>query len=102
MIARRVAVKVGSEHFELEVTKEDCLTAVKEAVEGLDLPSVDAINTYIVSSKAVRELRLKVALSGLGGDELFRGYPSFKSVPLLQYLNLFPNKELMPRQNLPT
>ena len=89
MIARRVAEKAGSEHFELEVTKEDCLTAVKEAVEGLDLPSVDAINTYIVS-KAVRELGLKVALSGLGGDELFGGYPSFKSVPLLQYLNLFP------------
>lgn len=88
-IARRVARKAGSEHFELEVNEEDCLTWVKEAVMNLDLPSVDAINTYIVS-KSVRKTGLKVALSGLGGDELFGGYPSFKNVPFLKLLNVFP------------
>lgn len=88
-IARKVAEKAGSEHFELEVNENDCLSWVKEAVINLDLPSVDAINTYIVS-KSVRQTGLKVALSGLGGDELFGGYPSFKNVPYLKLLNAFP------------
>ena len=89
VIARKVANIAGSEHFELEVNEKDCLNWVKEAVINLDLPSVDAINTYIVS-KSVRQTGLKVALSGLGGDELFGGYPSFKNVPVLKFLNAFP------------
>lgn len=88
-IAKKVAKQAGSEHTELEIRPDTCLGWVKEAVMGLDLPSVDAINTYIVS-KAVRETGLKVALSGLGGDELFGGYPSFKHVPLMQLLNNLP------------
>ncbi|MBC6609137.1 asparagine synthase (glutamine-hydrolyzing) [Hymenobacter sp. BT188] len=89
-IARVVAKKAGSEHTELEIQPEACLTWVKEAVVSLDLPSVDAINTYIVS-KAVRDCGLKVALSGLGGDELFGGYPSFRSVPWLRLLDVAPS-----------
>lgn len=90
LIARKVAKLCGSEHFELEVTENDCLSSVQQAVECMDVPSVDAINTFIVS-KAVSDTRLKVALSGLGGDELFGGYPSFKSVPLLDNLRFLPN-----------
>lgn len=88
-IAREVALQVGSEHYELEISEFDCVNWVKEAVLCLDLPSVDAINTYIVA-KAVRDTGLKVALSGLGGDELFGGYPSFSRVPSLRILNKFP------------
>lgn len=88
-IAKMVAKKAGSEHTELEIKPETCLTWVQDAVSCLDLPSVDAINTYIVS-KAVRDTGVKVALSGLGGDELFGGYPSFRDVPFLSTLNFLP------------
>ena len=89
LIARKVAKLCGSEHFELEITENDCLSSVQQAVACLDVPSVDAINTFIVS-KAVSDTGLKVALSGLGGDELFGGYPSFRSVPVLDKLRLLP------------
>lgn len=88
-VARLVAKQAGAEHSELEVSEDTCLTWVNEAVARLDLPSVDAINTYIVS-KAVRDSGVKVALSGLGGDELFGGYSSFKDIPLLTWLGSLP------------
>src|SRR5260370_38369960 len=46
----------------------------------MDQPSIDGVNTWFVS-KAAKEAGLKVALSGLGGDELLAGYPSFLDVP---------------------
>jgi len=90
-VARIVAKKAGTEHNEIEVDEVTCLNWVKEAVLNLDLPSVDAVNTFIVS-KAVADSGLKVALSGLGGDELFGGYPSFRNIIRLMWLNKLPLK----------
>ncbi len=89
-IAKKVAQKAGSEYFEIEVNDDQCTDWVKQAVACLDLPSVDAINTFIVS-KAVSNTGLKVALSGLGADELFGGYPSFNDVPKLSALGRLPH-----------
>lgn len=84
-IAQEVAERYATDHHRIALSDEEVIQSVTEAVERLDLPSVDAINTYIVS-KAVASQGVKVALSGLGGDELFGGYASFRDVPKLKQL----------------
>jgi asparagine synthetase B (glutamine-hydrolysing) len=49
----------------------------------MDLPTIDGINTYFVSERT-RAAGVKVALSGLGGDEMFAGYSSFRTVPRME------------------
>jgi asparagine synthase (glutamine-hydrolysing) len=88
-IAREVAQRYRTDHHRIELSTEEVIHAVTEAVEKLDLPSVDAINTFIVS-RAVAAHGVKVALSGLGGDELFGGYPSFRDVPRLKMIARLP------------
>jgi asparagine synthase (glutamine-hydrolysing) len=80
--ARRIARRAGTDHTEIPVTGSEMLTLLDRALAGMDQPSVDGINTYVVS-QAARQAGLTVALSGLGGDELFGGYPSFTDVPRL-------------------
>lgn len=88
-IAEEIAVRYGTDHHRIQLSEGEVIATIPEAVEKLDLPSVDAINTYIVS-RAVARHGVKVALSGLGGDELFGGYPSFRDVPRLQLVATFP------------
>lgn len=79
--ARAVAKTVGTDHYERVVTADDLVQEFDGIVDSLDQPSVDGVNTYFVSQTA-REAGLTVALSGLGGDELFGGYPNtFGQVP---------------------
>ena len=75
-LARRVAEATGTRHTEVPLQGTDMLMRLDEAVCALDQPTMDGINTYFVSW-AARQVGLKVALSGLGGDELFAGYPTF-------------------------
>ncbi len=82
--ARQIAAALGTEHIEIPVSQSDCLSRVRKAVDSLDQPSIDGANTFMVS-QAAHEAGLKVALSGLGGDELFGGYPSFGSVPSMSF-----------------
>jgi asparagine synthase (glutamine-hydrolysing) len=77
-LARETAKRFGTEHRELLVTAEEMQSRLGEAVAALDQPSMDGVNTFFVSW-AVRQVGLKVALSGLGGDEVFGGYPTFRS-----------------------
>ncbi|HZV60641.1 MAG TPA: asparagine synthase (glutamine-hydrolyzing) [Candidatus Eremiobacteraceae bacterium] len=86
-LARLVAQRCGTNHTEVPLDGESMIRRVDEAVAALDLPTMDGINTYFISW-AARELGLKVALSGLGGDELFGGYKTFTDTPKLQRLEL--------------
>lgn len=79
-VARRTAQRFGTTHQELPLSGADMLVHLDEAVAALDQPSMDGINTYFVSW-AARQAGLKVVLSGLGGDELFGGYGTFRSTP---------------------
>lgn len=90
--ARQVAEQFETDHQEVVLSKNQVLEHVKDGVKALDLPSGDAINTYLIS-KYTKEAGLTVALSGLGGDELFGGYPSaalMNKITPLQWLSHIP------------
>jgi asparagine synthase (glutamine-hydrolysing) len=84
--ARAIAQAIGTEHHEIRLTEADFTSALDTAVETIDQPTFDGLNSYCIS-KAVREAGLKVALVGTGGDELFGGYPSFRVTPALRAWN---------------
>lgn len=75
--ARSVADRFGAEHTELVLNEDDLLDQVPDALGAFDHPSGDGVNTYLLAG-AVRRAGFKVALSGLGGDEFFGGYSSFR------------------------
>src|SRR6266478_6744193 len=84
-LARVVAKRCKTKHTEIPLTGDAIVSRIDEALRALDQPTMDAINTYFVSW-AAREVGLKVALSGLGGDELFAGYQTFADTPRLSKL----------------
>ncbi len=81
--SRAVAHQFRTDHHEIMVSQADLFAAIDPAIHAMDLPTVDGINTYFVSEKA-RAAGVKVALSGLGGDEIFAGYSSFRDVPRME------------------
>ncbi len=76
-IARRTANRLGTDHRELEISDHEMVARLDEAVAAFDQPSMDGVNTFFVSW-AARQAGLKVALSGLGSDEIFGGYQSYR------------------------
>ena len=75
--AQIIAKKFNTHHTEIRLTPDDFLKELPNALNSVDAPSGDGLNTYVVS-KATKEAGITVALSGLGGDELFAGYQYFK------------------------
>jgi asparagine synthase (glutamine-hydrolysing) len=75
--AREAAARFGTKHHEILLSGQDLLNALPDVFAAMDQPSLDGLNTFVVS-RAVRSFGIKVVLSGLGGDELFGGYPSFQ------------------------
>ena len=80
--ARRIASRYASTHCEDYLSHREFESDVPALLDAMDQPSIDGANTWFVSKVAARA-GLKVALSGIGGDELFGGYPSFAQLPRL-------------------
>jgi asparagine synthase (glutamine-hydrolysing) len=80
--AEATARHIGSDHTTLILTGDRVAADLEKILASYDQPTGDAINTYYVSQFA-RSGGVSAALSGLGGDELFGGYPSFRSTPRL-------------------
>lgn len=72
-----IARKYKTKHTLVTLKPKDFLDELPNALRAMDTPSGDGINTYVVS-KATKKAGFTVALSGIGGDELFAGYPHFK------------------------
>jgi asparagine synthase (glutamine-hydrolysing) len=81
--SRAIAQQFGTDHHEIMVSQDDARAAIPDALRAMDLPTMDGVNTYFVS-RETRAAGVKVALSGLGGDEVFAGYSSFRTVPRME------------------
>jgi asparagine synthase (glutamine-hydrolysing) len=79
-LAARVAAALGTRHVETVLGQRDFDDLWGRALRAMDQPSIDGFNTFMIS-RVAHESGLKVVLSGLGGDELFGSYPSFRDVP---------------------
>jgi asparagine synthase (glutamine-hydrolysing) len=81
--AEIIAKKFQTDHTNIRLKPEVLLEELSHALDAMDVPTGDGINTYVVS-KAIHEQGIRVALSGVGGDELFAGYPIFSSYVRMQ------------------
>lgn len=89
-VAEAQAIKLGTLHNTTLIRKDEFYEHLRAIWASMDQPSVDGINCWLVS-RAASEAGLKVCLSGIGGDELFGGYPSFQQVPrLTKLISQFP------------
>src|SRR5882762_9630667 len=79
-LAGRVSKQYGARHIVRSLSEQEFVRDLPAIFDAMDQPSIDGVNTWFVS-KAAKEAGLKVAISGLGGDELLAGYPSFQDLP---------------------
>lgn len=79
-LARRVAELYHAHHLVRPVSRRNLVDAVPQILDDMDQPSIDGLNTWLVASAAA-ETGLKVAFSGIGGDEFLAGYSTFSRVP---------------------
>jgi asparagine synthase (glutamine-hydrolysing) len=89
-----LARKYGTTHHLVRLSLDEVPDQISAAVDAMDLPTMDGANTYVIA-KAVADHGFKVVLSGLGGDELFGGYPSFVRAAWAE--RWAPSLGLMPR-----
>jgi len=80
--AKLVSRNFSTRHHQYLLGATEVADHIDDFFEAMDQPSVDGLNTYIVA-KAAKKVGLRVLLSGLGGDEVFGGYPHFKNVSWL-------------------
>jgi asparagine synthase (glutamine-hydrolysing) len=94
-LATLTADRYGTTHRTIWVSKKDFEEDFLHLLQSMDQPTTDGVNSYFVS-KTAKKAGLKVVLSGLGGDEIFGGYPSFSQIPrIVNMLGPFKNLPLL-------
>jgi asparagine synthase (glutamine-hydrolysing) len=91
--AERLAKRYHTNHVTRRIDAEEFERDLPNIIAAMDQPSVDGINCWFVA-KATSELGLKVAVSGIGGDELLGGYSTFESLP--RYVRLLGSTARLP------
>lgn len=92
--SRRIADKYSSQHTEIKLSEKQLLLLLPDLMKALDQPTIDGINTYVIS-KVVRNAGVFVALSGQGGDEIFGGYNTFQKIR--QFTKYCSYKKVLPQ-----
>ncbi len=89
-LARMVAQRFETDHYE-EILEPKVVDLLRTIVEHFDEPFADssAVPTFVVAQATARHV--KVALSGIGGDETFGGYPRYLGVRLSERYGRFPH-----------
>lgn len=80
ILANKVATQYDTHQSTHWISQKDFYESIESILYAMDQPSIDGVNTYFVC-QAAANAGLKVALSGVGGDELFGGYENFRSIP---------------------
>jgi asparagine synthase (glutamine-hydrolysing) len=84
-----VVKRYNTKHTKYLINEKYFLDSINGFIQSIDQPTCDGMNTFLVS-KAARDVGLKTVLSGLGGDEIFYGYPSFKFMGKLRFADKLP------------
>ncbi|WP_255547604.1 asparagine synthase (glutamine-hydrolyzing) [Mucilaginibacter sp. dw_454] len=87
---QKVFEQIGGEKFTHLVRQQDFNQFFPDALDAMDMPTTDGINSWFISKYAHQD-GLKAVLSGIGADELFGGYPSFNRIAYIKYLRSLPN-----------
>jgi len=77
-LAKKTADTFGTNHKTLNINSKNVINSFDKFIDHIDQPSIDGFNTFMIS-KEVSKFH-KVAISGLGGDEIFGGYDFYKNI----------------------
>jgi len=89
-LASAMARHCNTQHHEFHLRDDLVFDWIEAGLSSLDVPTADGLNTYLVSRCASLQ-GFRVAISGLGADELFGGYPAHRFVPMLRLLKFLPD-----------
>jgi asparagine synthase (glutamine-hydrolysing) len=83
--SRSISTRFGTDHHEIVISSQEVMTSLPKIIAAMDQPTVDGVNTYVIS-RETRRMGYKVVLSGLGADEIFAGYETFRAVPRMEWI----------------
>lgn len=86
---RMVVDRIKSDHKEIKITRQDFQNSFDKIFDAMDQPTIDGVNSFFIA-EAAKKAGVKTVLSGLGGDEVFLGYPSFRKADFLRNIQKLP------------